>query len=125
MFSQTVLVGRLGGDPELKYTSSGTAKVQFSLATDDYYKEEKHTDWHDIVVWGRQAEIIAEYGGKGRMILVVGKMKKDSWEYEGKKYTKHYVLVREFKFIGTFKETSREEGGGAPDRSYNDDDVPF
>ncbi|MEA3297680.1 MAG: single-stranded DNA-binding protein, partial [candidate division Zixibacteria bacterium] len=73
--NKAILVGRLGKDPELKYTPSGTAVANFSLATNRQWKGQdgqkaEETTWHNIVVWGRRAEVIKEYMSKGGQIYL-------------------------------------------------------
>jgi single-strand DNA-binding protein len=78
------LIGRIGRDPEMRYTPSGQPVASFSLATDESYtnkdgqKVEK-TEWHRIVVWGKQAEFVGNYLGKGRLIYIEGKLETRKW----------------------------------------------
>ena len=74
------LIGNLGEDPKVTTLESGKKVARFSLATNEYYKNEKgekvqNTEWHTIVAWGKTAEIIENYAGKGKEIGVVGKLK--------------------------------------------------
>jgi single-strand DNA-binding protein len=93
--NKVILVGRLGKDPEVKYTQSGKAVANFSIATDESYKNNdgekvKKTEWHNIVVWGNSVEnFVQKYIHKGDMVYVEGKLQTRSWEdKEGnKKYT--------------------------------------
>ena len=83
--NKAILIGRLGKDPEMKYTPSGTAVASFSLATNYSVKDEDgnftdKTDWHNIVVFGRRAEFAGEYLGKGRLVYVEGRIQTRSWE---------------------------------------------
>lgn len=78
------LIGRIGRDPEMRYTPSGQPVAGFSLATDESYtnkegqKVEK-TEWHRIVVWGKQAEFVGNYLGKGRLVYIEGKLETRKW----------------------------------------------
>lgn len=92
--NKVILVGRLGKDPEVRYTQNGKAVANFSLATDESYKNSdgekvKKTEWHNIVVWGPSVEnFVEKYLHKGDMIYVEGKLQTRSWEKDGeKKYT--------------------------------------
>jgi len=72
--NKVILVGRLGRDPETRYTGGGQAVANFSVATDETYKDrngerQKRTEWHKIVVWGKQAEIAQQYLKKGSLIF--------------------------------------------------------
>ena len=83
--NKVLLIGRLGRDPEMKYTPSGQAVTNFSIATDETYtgkdgqKVEK-TEWHKIVVWGKQAEFCGNYLSKGRLVYVEGKIETRKWQ---------------------------------------------
>ena len=79
MANKVLLVGRLGKDPEIRSTSTGRAVGNFSLATDRKWKNQQgelqeETEWHSIVVWGRQAEIAGQYLVKGKLIYVEGRL---------------------------------------------------
>ena len=84
-YNKVFLVGRLGRDPELKYTQSGTPVTNFPLATDEGYndregKRQEKTEWHRIVVWDRQAETVCQYMSKGRLVLVEGSLQTRKWQ---------------------------------------------
>lgn len=85
--NKAILVGRLGKDPQLDYTSSGTARCRFSLATSDNYtdrdgKRQENTSWHNIVLWARLAEVAGEYLSKGRMVYIEGRINYHDWQTE-------------------------------------------
>lgn len=82
MLNHVVLIGRIGKDPELRYTPSGVAVATFSLAVDRQFKSqsgERETDWFNIVVWKQQAEFAANYLSKGRLVAVQGRLQARSW----------------------------------------------
>lgn len=82
MLNQVVLIGRIGKDPELRYTPSGVAVASFTLAVNRNFKSqsgEQETDWFDIVVWRQTAEYAANYLSKGRLVAVQGKLQARSW----------------------------------------------
>ena len=94
--NKVILIGRLGKDPEIKFTAGGKAVANFSIATDESYKDaqgekQKKTEWHNIVVWGNSVEaFIQPYIHKGDMVYVEGKLQTRSWEDKQtgvKKYT--------------------------------------
>ena len=93
--NKVILVGRLGKDPEVRYTQGGKAVANFSLATDESYKDnqgekQKKTEWHNIVVWGNSVEaFVQKYLHKGDMVYVEGKLQTRSWDDKdgNKKYT--------------------------------------
>ena len=84
--NKVTLVGRLGQDPKIAYTSTGRAVANFSLATDEGYKDRQtgqkvdKTEWHRIVVWGQQAEFCSNYLTKGRLALVEGRLQTRKWQ---------------------------------------------
>ena len=92
--NKVMLIGRLGKDPELKYTPSGAAVATFNIATDESYKDKEgkmvdHTDWHRIVTWRKLAEICGQYLKKGSLVYIEGKIKSRS--YDDKDGVKKYV----------------------------------
>ena len=83
--NKVILVGNLGSDPELRYTPSGVAVANFSIATSDRWtdkegKPQERTEWHRIVAWRKLAEIAGEYLKKGKQVYVEGKLQTRSWE---------------------------------------------
>ena len=75
------LLGRVGTDPEMKYTTGGTAIVQLRLATERRRQDgEVEADWHNVVVWGKTAEAVNQYVGKGDRIYVAGRLVQNTWE---------------------------------------------
>src|SRR5258708_38881854 len=108
MVNKTILVGRLGRDPETRFTNSNTAVANFSIATDETFKDksgakQKRTEWHKIIVWGKQAEIAGKYLKKGALIFLEGRIQSREWEKDGEKH-------RSFEIVAT---NSRMLGGGA------------
>lgn len=138
--NKVILVGNLGQDPELRYTGSGTAVANVSLATNESYKNRdgevvENTEWHRLVFWGRLAEIAGEYLKKGRQVYVEGSLQTRQWEDKdgNTKYTTE-VKVREMTMLGGGSDeggsSSRSNGfasdTGASDDSFSpDDDLPF
>ena len=77
--NKAIIIGRIGKDPEIRYTQSGQAVATLSVATDESYKDQggqkvEKTEWHKVVVWGKQADFVANYLGKGRLVYVEGKL---------------------------------------------------
>src|SRR5262249_4026610 len=101
-----ILVGRLGRDPETRYTGGGQAVANFSLATDESYKDrngerQKRTEWHKIVIWGKQAEIAQQYLKKGSLIFVEGRIQSREWQdKEGQKRTSFEIVANSFRMLG-------------------------
>ena len=141
--NKAILIGNLGKDPELRYTSSGQAVASFSLATTDRYKDkegnwQERTDWHNIVVWGRQGETAKEYLSKGRSAYIEGRIQTRSYDdKEGNKKWITEIVASRVQFLG-----GRGDGGSKSSDSSNsgskdaqavteplvnqeDDDLPF
>lgn len=122
--NKVILLGRLGQDPELKYTPSGSSVCNFSLATSENWKDKNNgqkqekTEWHRIVVWGKLAELCHQYLTKGRQVYVEGKLQTRSWDDKtsgAKRYTTE-ILATAIQFIGgPGSETTFSEGAGQRD----------
>src|SRR6266404_976394 len=112
--NKVILVGRLGRDPETRYTGGGQAVANFSVATDESYKDkngerQKRTEWHKIVVWGKQAEIAQQYLKKGSLIFIEGRIQSREWQdKEGQKRTSFEIVANNFRMLG-----GRSEGAAA------------
>jgi len=84
--NKVILIGRLGRDPELSYTPNGQARAKFSVATDEGYRDRQtgqkveRTEWHNIVAWRQTAEFCGNYLGKGRLVMVEGKLQTRKWQ---------------------------------------------
>ncbi len=140
--NKAILLGRLGQDPELKYTQTGTAVCKFSLATSENWtnkegQRQEKTVWHNIVSYGRQAEVMKEYLSKGREVFIEGRIDNRQYEdKEGQKRNWSEVVVQSFSFVG-----GRGDAGGGAGQPSNefaqappastggngggDDDLPF
>lgn len=100
------LIGRLGQTPEVKQLESGRTVANFSIATNDKYKNKKGewietTDWHNLVAWGKTAEIIAQYVEKGNEIAIEGKLTNKNWEdKDGNKRYATEIVVNEIVLMG-------------------------
>ncbi|WP_195540366.1 single-stranded DNA-binding protein [Eubacterium maltosivorans] len=107
--NKVILVGRLARDPELRTTNTGKSVATFSLAVDRRFKQEGQptADFFNIVAWGRQAEVICQYLGKGRQIALTGRLQSRSYDaQDGSKRYVTEVVLEEFDFIG-----SKNDGG--------------
>lgn len=105
--NKVILIGRLGKDPEVKYTNNGAPVAKFTLATDEVFKDrageqQKHTEWHNIVAWNRLAEICGEYLTKGKQVYIEGNIRSRQWEDQsGNKRTSYEIIAREMKMLGS------------------------
>ncbi len=138
--NKVILLGRLGADPQLKYTPSGRATVNFNLATNQVWKDQEgkqqeKTDWSRVVAWGKLAEIMGEYLKKGSLVYLEGRLQTRSYEdTSGVKKFITEVVAQEMEMLGGGKrgegagpEGSQEAppaGEGVPDPS-DVSDLPF
>jgi len=125
MVNQIILIGRLGGDPELKYLPSGTSVANFSLATSEKYKKngelQEVTTWHRAVAYGCLAEVCSNYLRKGSLTFIQGKLRNNMWEdADGKKHSDLRVIIEKIAFLDPKKVHER-----SPDDSSPEDEVPF
>ncbi len=117
--NKVILVGRLGRDPETRYTSGGQAVANFSIATDESFKDrngerQKRTEWHKIVVWGKQAEIAQQYLKKGSLLYVEGRIQSREWQdKEGNKRTSYDIVANSFRMLGGRSESAMGASAGA------------
>jgi len=142
--NKVILVGRLGKDPEVRYTPSGTPVANFSLATDEVWKDkngerQQRTEWHNIVVWSKLAEICGQYLTKGKQVYLEGRIQTREYDdRDGNKRRITEVVVSDMVMLG-----SKGEGGGTglpkestrqpaqsvaeatADIGITDDDIPF
>jgi single-strand DNA-binding protein len=137
--NKVILVGRLGTDPEIRYTQQGSAVANFNIATSEAWtdksgeKQEK-TEWHRIVVWGKTAELCSQYLAKGRQIFVEGRLQTRQWEDKdgGKRYTTE-IVANTVQFLDRGQDKA---GGAQPSQDFSapelaapsvsaDEDIPF
>jgi single-strand DNA-binding protein len=116
-FNRVILVGNLTRDPELRYIPSGTAVTDVGLAVNDRRKTQSgewvdETTFVDVTLWGRTAEVASEYLSKGSPVLIEGRLKLDSWEKEGKKFSKLRVVGERMQMLG-----GKGQGGGSGPRA--------
>ncbi len=144
--NKVMLIGRLGSDPEIRYTQDGTPVANFSLATDSPIKRgdqwETETEWHRIVAWRRLAEICHEYLGKGRLVYVEGRLRTRFWEdRDGNKRWTTEIMAKDIQMLESRSaaETLTDSPGTQPsgasrdsstsmqpsENSLEEDDVPF
>jgi single-strand DNA-binding protein len=135
--NKAILIGNLGKDPELRYTPSGTAVCTFSLATTERWRDresnemKEQTNWHNIVLWGKQAETAKEYLQKGSPVYIEGRIQTRSYDdKDGNKRWITEIVGQRMQFLGRRGDVSRDEqapppGPEAPPMTEEDDDLPF
>ena len=120
--NKVLLMGRLGADPELRYTTDGTPVATFRMATSESYKDksgvkQERTEWHSIVAWRKLAEIAGEYLKKGRLVYIEGRIQ--SREYEGRDGVKrkvYEIVASDMKMLPTGQGQGYSQGQGQDDR---------
>jgi single-strand DNA-binding protein len=137
--NKVILVGNLGRDAEVKVTASGQSVASFSIATTETWtkdgeKKEK-TEWHRIVLWGRQADTLQPYLTKGKQIYVEGRLETRNWEKDGQKHYTTEVKADRIVLLGGGRGGERGERSDRGDAGYSDplanaapitdDDIPF
>jgi single-strand DNA-binding protein len=133
MVNRVILVGRLGADPEVRYTQDGTMVTTFRMATDEQWKDksgnrEQRTEWHRVVTYRKLAEICGEYLAKGSMVFIEGRIQTRSWtDKEGNKRFSTEIIAQNMKMLDR-----KGKEGAEPQPEFNaaephapDDDVPF
>ena len=144
--NKVILVGNLGKDPEVRFTGGGKAVAKFPIATSEQWNDaeggrQERTEWHNIVVWGKQGETCGQYLSKGRQVYVEGSIRTHS--YDDKDGNKRYmteIIAQRVRFLGGGERGERgagaARGGGAsageppaygpdPGTPADDDDIPF
>ena len=143
--NKVILIGNLGRDPETRYTQGGSPVTNFSVATSESWKDrqtgenQERTEWHNVVCFGRQAEVASQYLRKGSKVFIEGSLRTSSWEQDGQKKYRTEIACRDFQML----DSRGQGGGGAPSGfepqqsgpSYDnaptlpaddfDDDIPF
>jgi single-strand DNA-binding protein len=152
--NKVILVGRLGRDPELKYTPSGAPVANFTLATDESFKDrtgekQERTEWHRIVAWNKLAEICGEYLTKGKLVYIEGSIRSRQWQDQaGNKRTAYEIIANYMQMLGSKSDSERvptgsmdraaterpapaaapppsAEASSAPEPEISDEDIPF
>ncbi|MFP4597838.1 MAG: single-stranded DNA-binding protein [Persicimonas sp.] len=145
--NKAIIIGNLGSDPEVRYTQSGTAVANLSIATNERWtdksgQKQERTEWHRVVVFGKTAENCQKYLSKGRQVYVEGRLQTDEWEdRDGNKRKTTEIVANNVTFLsggngggGGGGGYSRGGGGGNQsrpevesnfDQSFDDDDIPF
>ena len=148
MVNKVILVGNLGRDPERRSTPSGQQVATFSVATSRRWRDrdgnrQEQTEWHNVVVWGRQAEVAGEYLKKGRQIYIEGRLQTRSWDDKqtGEKKYRTEVICENFQMLGqrggdgggsdyagapqSDRGMDQDMGGAGAGAGVDDDDIPF
>ncbi len=137
--NKVMLIGNLGKDPEVRYTPSGQAVASFSLATSEKFKSksgewEERTEWHNITLWGKLAEIAGEYLSKGKTVYIEGRLQTRKWQDKNgnDRYTTD-IVGDKMQMLSPMGERRGSDGpsetsgggGGYEEPPFQDDDIPF
>lgn len=126
MYHQTIVVGRVGRDPEVRYTTTGQAVANLSLAVTEKYKDKETTTWYRVQLWGKLAELAGEYVKKGSMLLIDGRMNCRKYEKDGIERESWELIGNTMKFLGGKKDgESHSAPADEPAAAASDDDIPF
>jgi len=139
--NKAILVGNLGGDPQIRYTPSGTAVANFNIATTERFtdksgEKQTRTEWHRIVAWARLAEICNEYLKKGKQVYIEGRIQTRDWEdKEGNKRSTVEIIATNMVMLGRAGDSSdvspqefpadEQATQEAPAAAGEEDDLPF
>ena len=135
MINKVILIGRLGRDPEMRYTGGGTPVCNFSMATDESYTDksgqrQKKTEWHNIVAWGSLAENCSKLLSKGKLAYVEGKLQTREWDdRDGNKRRTTEIVIHCMRVLTPPSDQTRQASGEVepPEEpaEITDNDIPF
>jgi single-strand DNA-binding protein len=117
--NKVILIGRLGGDPEVRYTTNGGAVANFNLATNESWtdkngQKQERTEWHRVVIWGKMAELCGQYLSKGRQAYVEGRLQTREWnDKEGNKRYTTEIVAQSVQFLGGPGERTTSSSAGS------------
>jgi len=135
-YNKIVLIGHVGRDPEVRYTQQNRAVTNFSIATSEVFRtfegeNEKRTQWHKIVAWGKLAEFVEKFVRKGKQILVEGNLRYNSWTgQDGVKRTSAEIYAESIVLLGKkdssdYDRSEPQNTGDFEDYPDTDDNLPF
>ena len=131
MINKAIIIGRLGRDVEIRYIQSGAAVANFSVATSETWKDkegkkQESTQWHNVIVWNKLAEVCAEYLSKGSMVAIIGKITyRDYEDKDGNKRHITEIVANEMQMLGGGKPKEQQAGKNPPPPKEDDNDIPF
>ena len=132
--NKVMLIGHLGRDPELRYAPSGDPVANFSMATTERWRDpssderKERTEWHRIVVWGKQAEVVGEYLKKGGAAYIEGSLRTREWtDHNGNKRSTTEIRAQRVQFLERPKASEPEEAAASDDERtpLQEQDIPF
>jgi single-strand DNA-binding protein len=123
--NRVMLIGRIGQDPEFRYTPSGTALAKFSLATNRRKRNgaEQPPDWHRITVWSKLAEVCAQHLTKGKQVMIEGRIEYGSYEKNGVKHYTTDIIAENLEMLG--RRGADEAVAPSGSERVEENDIPF
>jgi len=138
MVNRAILIGRLGRDPEMRFTQSGMAVANFSLATNERWvgqdgNRQERTEWHNIVAFGKLADICGQFLKKGKLVFIEGRLQTREWDdRDGNKRRTTEIVASNMQMLesrgggdGYSDDSTSESSGNAMEIGITDDDIPF
>ena len=124
--NKVMLIGRLGADPEVRYTPTGISYARLSVATSEPYVDkdgnrQEMTEWHKVIAWRKLAEICGQYLTKGRLVYIEGRLRTRTWEQDGVKRSATEIEAQDMQILDAAKARPELEEDNAPPL----DDLPF
>jgi single-strand DNA-binding protein len=123
--NKVIIVGRLGGDPEVRYTANSQAVARLSVATSENWtdkqgQKQERTEWHRVVVWGKMAEVCGQHLTKGRQVYVEGRLQTRSWDDKtsGQKKYSTEIVANTVQFLGSGAGAGAGAGASRGDTSH-------
>lgn len=123
--NKVILIGRLGKDPESRFTQSNTQVVNFSMATSKKVKGEEQTEWHNVVLFGKTAEIAEKYLTKGSLLAIEGSIQTSSYEKDGVTKYSTQIICDRLEMLGGKDDKPAKEPAKNIDLNDIDSDLPF
>lgn len=126
MINNCMFIGRLGRDPESRFTQSGKTVVNFSIACSEKRGGEEYTEWVNIVVWDKLGEICAQYLQKGSLVYISGRMQTRKWQDQSgtDRYTTE-IVAREMKMLGGKSDGKQAQQWNPQQPPMDSDEIPF
>jgi len=132
--NKVILIGNLGSDPELRYTSGGVAVAKFSIATSEKFTDkqgatQERTEWHRVVAWRKLAEVCGQYLKKGKQVYIEGKIRTESWEQDGVKRYSVEIVADTMRMLSNGNGGSSQPSPANPNQDMvggiSESDIPF
>jgi len=130
MLNKVQIIGNLGQDPEVRFTTQGQAVCDLSVATNEKWTDKQgekheHTEWHKVTCWGKTAELVGQYLKKGRRCYVEGKLQTQEYEKDGSKRWITKIIAQRVLFLDSARQERRGDDAPESQPPGQDEDIPF